>query len=120
MNQKFLMSEGGLGKYCHDHKIDIKSFDSADRLSAAIATEYKHEEKDIAGILWFVRQETKPKDTLRHLRNCFAHGNFRKRQKNRTQCIVIENIDKGRVKAKGFLPIEKINGLVRAASSCGV
>lgn len=72
----------------------------------------------VTGILWFVRQDTKPKDTLRHPRNCFAHGNFVKRQKNRVSCVVIENIDKGRIKAKGFVPLDMLNGLVRAASSC--
>jgi hypothetical protein len=119
-DQKFLMTEGGLGKYCQDQKIDIKSFESADKLSTALAMEYEVVEKNMVGILWFVRQDTKPKDTLRHLRNCFAHGNYNKRQKNRVPCVVIENIDKNRVKAKGFIPIEKLDGLVRAARSCGV
>ena len=119
-DQKFLMSEGALKKYCQEHNISIKSFESADKLGAAISSDYEAEESEVKGILWFVRQDTKPKDTLRHLRNCFAHGNYKKRQKNRVQCVVMENIDKGRVKAKGFLPIEKLNELVCAASSCGV
>ncbi|WP_282679956.1 hypothetical protein [Shewanella xiamenensis] len=67
-----------------------------------------------------MRKDTKPKDTLRHLRNSFAHGNFKKRQKNKKQCIVIENIDSGQLKAKGFLPLDKLKGLVSAASGCGV
>lgn len=120
VNQKFLMSEGNLRKYCKEHNINIKSFESTDKLGKAIASEYEVEETECIGVFWFVRQDTKPKDTLRHLRNCFSHGNYKKRQKNRVPCIVIENIDKGRVKAKGFLPIEKLSGIVRAASSCGV
>jgi hypothetical protein len=119
-NQKFLMSECNLGKYCQEKNISIKSFESTDKLGNAIASEYKAEETKYTGVFWFVRQDTKPKDTLRHLRNCFSHGNYKKRQKNRVPCIVIENLDKGRVKAKGFLPIEKLKGLVRAASSCRV
>jgi hypothetical protein len=119
-NRKFLVSEGNLRKYCQEHDINIKSFESADKLGEAIATEYEAEETRVTGILWFVRQDTKPKDTLRHLRNCFAHGNYKKRQKNRAPCIVIENIDKEKVKAKGFMPLDMLNGLVRAASSCAV
>jgi len=119
-NHKFLMSEGNLRKYCKDNNINVKSFESVDKLNAAIVSEYDAEETRAAGILWFVRQETKPKDMLRHLRNCFAHGNYRKRQKNRVPCVVIENVDKEKVKAKGFIPLDMLYGLVRAASDCGV
>lgn len=119
-NQKFLMAEGNLGKYCQEHGISLKSFGSADKLSKAISAEYKTLEKTATGIFWFVRNDTKPKDTLRHLRNCFAHGNFKKRQKNRIACIAIENIDKGKTKAVGYLPIGSLEDLVRAVLSCGV
>lgn len=118
VNSKFHMGEGNLGKYCQEHNISIKSFDSADKLGRAISTDYEAEKNKAAGILWFVRSDTKPKDTLRHLRNCFAHGNFKKNQKNRVQCISIENRDNGKVKAQGFVPIDKLHGLVDAATSC--
>ena len=32
VNQKLLMSEGNLRKYCKEHNIAIKSFESADKL----------------------------------------------------------------------------------------
>lgn len=118
LNQRFLMSEGDFRKYSREHNINIKSFESTDKLNNAIISEYEAKAKETTGIFWFVRRDTKPKDTLRHLRNCFSHGNFKKRNKNRTPCIVIENIDKGRIKAKGFIPINEIKLLVRAASSC--
>jgi hypothetical protein len=119
-NKKFLLAEGELSKFCQEHNINIKSFDSSAKLGEALSTVYENEANKSAGVIWFVRKDTKPKDTLRQLRNCFAHGNYTKRQKNKTQCLVIENIDNGTVKAKGVLPLETLRGLVRAASSCGV
>ena len=120
VDMKFLMGEGDFRKYCQENSINIKSFESVDKLDVAISTKYEVEKSAAAGILWFVRNDTKPKDTLRHLRNCFAHGNFIKNQKNRVTCISIENVDKGRVKAKGFMPINKLEGLVYAANSCKI
>lgn len=120
VNKKFLLAEGELRKFCQENNINIKSFDSAAKLAEGISTNYKSEANVSVGILWFVKKDTKPKDTLRHLRNCFAHGNFTKRQKNKAPCLMIENIDNGTLKAQGFLPLGVLNGLVRAANSCGV
>ena len=120
VNQAFHISEGNLRDFCRKNNINIKSFESSRKLSEAISSEYDSQEKQLTGILWFVRKETKPKDTLRHLRNCFAHGNFKKRQRNKAPCVVIENIDSGHVKAKGLLPLEKLSELVSSASSCSV
>ena len=97
-SKKFSMAEGSLRKYCKEQGINIKSFESADKLDQAIACEYVAAEAKVTGIFWFVRRDTKPKDTLMYLRHCFAHGNYKKRQKNRVQGIVITNIDKGRVR----------------------
>ncbi|MDN0125269.1 hypothetical protein QVN60_19165, partial [Yersinia aleksiciae] len=117
-NQKFLVAQGDLNEYCQKQKLSIKSFPSIDQLRESIVEEFESEKKMYSGILWFVRRESKPKDILRHLRNCFAHGNFTKNQKNGSPCIVIENFDKNQIKAKGFLPVDKLRGLVCAASSC--
>ncbi len=119
-DKKFLMDKGSLRNYCKEKSINIKSFESTDKLDEAIRTKYQAEEHKTVGIFWFVRKDTKPKDILRHLRNCLAHGNFKRQQKNRNPCISIENIDKGRVKAKGFIPIDELSRLVRAARSCEV
>lgn len=118
--KKFLLAEGELNTFCQAHNLNIKSFDSAKKLRYAVSNTYEEDAKVSAGIVWFVRKDTKPKDLLRQLRNCFAHGNFTKRQKNKTQCIVFENIDKGTLKAQGILPLDVLSDLVRAASSCGV
>jgi len=80
-DKKFLVSQGTLQNYCTDHRINIKSFSSVDKLIQAIESKYEIEQKNVNGILWFVRQESKAKDTLRHLRNCFAHGNYKKDRK---------------------------------------
>ena len=117
---KFLMNEGDLKKFCEKNGINIKSYESTEKLNEALSSTYPLEEKNNKGMLWFVRQDTKPKDTLRHLRNCFAHGNYRKRQKNRTPCVVIKNIDKNKVKAQGFIALDQLKGLVRSAESCKV
>jgi len=117
---KFLISEGNLKEYCDNHRIIIKSFDSTDKLSKAIASNYQTEEANCKGMLWFVRQDTKPKDTLRHLRNCAAHGNYRKRQINGVSCFAINNLDRNITKARGFIPLELLKGLVCAAESCKV
>ncbi|UBX50469.1 hypothetical protein LDO51_06700 [Providencia alcalifaciens] len=119
-SQKLVMSKSCLNKYCQNQKISIKSFESSEKLKVAIAESYKNEEKAYSGILWFVRMDTKPKDTLRHLRNTFAHGNYKKQQKSGSQCIAIENIDRKKIKAKGFIPLDKLKGLVNAASSCKI
>ncbi|OWF73577.1 hypothetical protein B4903_21805 [Yersinia frederiksenii] len=119
-SQKFLVAQSDLNEYCQKQKISIKSFPSIDQLRKSIAEDYEREAKIHSGILWFLKGETKPKDTLRHLRNCFAHGNYTKSQKNGKKCILIENIDNNRIKAKGFLPVDKLRGLVCAASSCKV
>ena len=118
VDREYNMKSGRLNKYCKKHSINLKSFSSTDKLNEAISTEYDIEKTKFSGLFWFVRIETKPKDTLRHLRNCFAHGSYQKRQKDRTQCIVIENINKGLVKAKGFIPINKLKGFVHAICSC--
>lgn len=120
VNKKFLLAEGELRKFCQGNNINIKSFDSAAKLAEGVSTNYKSEANESAGVFWFVKKDTKPKDTLRQLRNCFAHGNYTKRQKNNTPCLMIENIDNGVLKAKGFLPIGVLSGLVRAANSCSV
>ena len=118
VNRKYLMKAGRLNKYCQEHSINLKSFSSTDKLNEAISTEYDVEKIKFTGLFWLVRHDTKPKDTLRHLRNCFAHGNYQKRQMNRIPCIVIENIDKGAVKAKGFIPIDRLKEFVHAVCSC--
>ena len=114
------MSEGRLKAFCETNDINIKSFESTDKLNDELSKEYKSQEKKNKGMLWFVRKDTKPKDTLRHLRNCFAHGNFSKRQKNREPCVVIKNIDKNKIKAQGFIPLTMLKDLVRAVESCKV
>ncbi len=118
-NQKFLLREGDFAKFCQEKNIDVKSFSSAAKLSEALAAAYESDAKRFSGLFWFVRIDTKPKDTLRQLRNCFAHGSYIKRQKNRVQCLVIENIDKGSIKAKGFLPLGSLKGFVGAARPRG-
>ncbi len=119
-NCKFLVNAGDLKKFCVENEINIKSYESTDKLNEALLSEYPSEEKSNKGMFWFVRKDTKPKDTLRHLRNCFAHGNFTKRQKNRVPCIVIKNIDKRKIKAQGFIPLSLLKGLVRSAEGCKV
>lgn len=119
-DQKFLLEAGALRDYCRDHGISIKSFDSTNKLNEAISSQYEEVRHTAAGMFWFVRHDTKPKDTLRHLRNCFAHGNYEKRQKNRVICISIENIDKGKRKAMGYLPVGGLRDIVNAALSCRV
>jgi len=118
-HQKFLVENGDLRQFESKYQFNIKSFNSTKELNDNLHA-FEAESKKYSGILWFVRQETKPKDILRHLRNAFAHGNFRRRQKNRSVCIVIECIHNKQIKAKGILPLEHIQGLVKAASSCRV
>ena len=117
---KFLMNAGDLKKFCAENRIDVKSYESTAKLDQALSSEYPSEEKSNKGMLWFVRQDSKPKDTLRHLRNCFAHASYRKGQKNKTPCVVIKNIDKNKIKAQGFIPLYLLKGLVRSAESCKV
>lgn len=117
---KFLSSQGDLRRFTKENDINIKAFESTEKLNEALLSMYPSEEKNRKGILWFVRRDTKPKDILRHLRNCFAHGKYRKRQKNRMPCVVIESIHRSRIKAKGFVPLDMLNGLVRSAESCKV
>ncbi len=116
--RKFLMNRGDLKKFCIKNKISIKSYESIDKLNKALSSEYLLEEKNNSGMFWFVRVDTKPKDTLRHLRNCFAHGNYRKRQKNKIPCVEIKNIHKNKVRAQGFIPLDLLKELVRSAKSC--
>lgn len=117
-NSRFLISEGTLKEYCENNKISIKSFPTADELRIAIDTLYEEQTTDNNGAIWFVRVDTKPKDLLRHLRNCFAHGNYMWRQKHKAQCVTINCIDKNRIKAKGFVPLEIFKPLINAALSC--
>ena len=117
---KFLMNKGSLKKFCTENKVDIKSYESINKLNEALSTKYELEEKNYRGMFWFVRKETKPKDTLRHLRNCFAHGNYKKRQKNKINCISIQNWNNGKIKAQGFIPLELLKSLVSSAESCKV
>ena len=120
VNYKFISNRGDLTSFCEANKINIKSFESADKLNKAITSDYKSQEAISNGMLWFVKQETKPKDALRHLRNCVAHGSYRKRQKKRTPCIAINNIDKNILKAQGFIPVSLLNNLIHAIVSCKV
>lgn len=117
-DQKFLLSVGELQEFCYVHKISLKSFDSTAKLNKALKEEFKSASDKYEGVIWFNKKDTKPKDVLRHLRNTFAHGNFSKRQKNRINCIVFENIDKKQIKAKGFIPIELIKPLIAALETC--
>jgi hypothetical protein len=120
INCRFLVNAGDLKKFCMENEINIKSYESTDKLNEALLSEYQLEEKSSKGMLWFVRQDTKPKDTLRHLRNCFAHANYKKRRKNRVPCVVIKNIDRGKIKAQGFIPLNLLKDLVRSAEGCKV
>lgn len=68
--------------------------------------------------MWFVSREAKPKGLLHNLRNCFVHGHYEKRQKNKQACIVISHKHNNKIKVWGFLPIDKLKDLVNAAESC--
>lgn len=116
-SQQYRLEDSNLNKFCQDNNISIKSFASTAQLREAISKNYESDANRFVGLFWFVRRETKPKDALRHLRNCLAHGHYKKRQKNKVPCLVIENIDKASIKAKGFLPLRSLDGFVRAASS---
>lgn len=119
-DQKFLIAEGDLQDFCYEHKISVKQYPSTAKLNEAISKEFEVASKKYVGLIWFVAKDTKPKDALRHLRNTFAHGNFRKRQKNGVDCIVFENIDKKQVKAKGFIPLKLLKPLIEAIQTCKV
>jgi len=119
-NEKFLLSVGELKDFCYENKISIKQYDSTAKLNKALNEEFKTASEKYKCVIWFNKKETKPKDVLRHLRNTFAHGNFRKRQKNRVDCIVFENIDNKQIKAKGFIPLNLIKPLINALQSCKV
>ena len=119
-NEKFLISEGKLREFCNSNNINLKSFESSQKLENELMKEYEAQEKCSNGIIWIVRRETKPKDILRQLRNCFAHGHFVKRQKNNEPCIVIENMHKGRITAKGYVPLSKLKALMGSLLSCKV
>jgi hypothetical protein len=119
-SQSFLISEGDLKDFCYRNKISIKQYPSTAKLNEAITKEFKAASNKYDGVIWFNKKDPKPKDALRHLRNTFAHGNFRKRQKNGVDCIVFENIDKKQVKAKGFIPLKLLKPFVEALLSCRV
>jgi len=116
--EKFIKKKGSLDSYCKNKNISIKSFASAEKLKYALTHEYQNIENSFNGVLWFVRSDTVPKDILRHLRNCFAHGNFQMRQKNKIKCIFIKNINSNTIKAQGFIPVDEIRGLVESAKTC--
>jgi len=119
-SQQFLIAEGDLQDFCYEHRISIKQFSTTAKLNDAINNEFKTASGKYKGIIWFNKNDTKPKDALRHLRNTFAHGNFRKRQKNGVDCIVFENIDKKQIKAKGYIPLKLLKPFVEALVSCKV
>lgn len=119
-NQKFLISTGSFKEFCNKNKINVKQYDSTVKLNIALNNEFKTESKKYSALVWFNKNETKPKDALRHLRNTFAHGNFCKRQKNGVDCIVFENIDKKQIKAKGYIPLKLLKPFVEALVSCKV
>ena len=118
-NLTYAISEGNLKLFCKKENIDIKSFPSASELKIALR-KFDNEAKNRNGLIWFVRRDQKPKDLLRHLRNAFAHGHFQRRQKNKRNCVCLECIDNSSVKAKGFIPLENLKGLVNSANSCKV
>jgi hypothetical protein len=118
--QNFLIAEGDLQDFCYEHKISIKQYPSTAKLNEAISKEFEAATNKYDGLIWFIAKDTKPKDALRHLRNTFAHGNFRKRQKNGVDCIVFENIDKKLIKAKGYIPLKLLKPFVEALVSCRV
>lgn len=111
------MALGSLRKFCESENFSIKSYESAAALKNAME-DYDEECKLRNGVLWFVRRDQKPKDVLRHLRNAFAHGHFSKRQKNRQECLDIQCIDKGTLKARGFIPFTTMKRVVDAARAC--
>ena len=113
---KFLASHGEFRSFCLKEKLSIKSYPTIKELNQAMPA-FEGESKNWNGMLWFVRREQKPKDVLHHLRNAFAHGQFRKRQKNRRDCIFIECTFKNSLRAKGYIPLQAIKGLVHASSS---
>jgi hypothetical protein len=119
-SQKFLIAEGTLQDFCYEHRINIKQYSTTLILNEAIKNNFENASDKYDGIIWFNKKDPKPKDALRHLRNTFAHGNFRKRQKNGVDCIVFENIDKKQIKAKGYIPLKLLKPFVEALVSCRV
>jgi hypothetical protein len=118
--KRFLYSEGSLGSWAHQKSMNLKVFDSTDKLNLALNTEFSSEAKKFRGIFWMVKKDTKPKDTLRHLRNAFSHAHFSKCQKNKIECLAIQCIDKNKIKAQGYIPIDDLKGLITAILTCYV
>jgi hypothetical protein len=118
--QKFLIAEGDLQDFCYVNKLNIKQYPTTAKLNEAINKEFGPASDKYDGLIWFIGNDTKPKNALRHLRNTFAHGNFRKRQKNGVDCIVFENLDKKLIKAKGYIPLKLLKPFVEALVSCRV
>ena len=114
---RFHIDQGSLREFCDAEAFSVKAFPSAAELKHAMS-EIEQESRAKRGLLWFVRRDQKPKDTLRHLRNAFAHGLFTARQKNRQNCVDIVAINQGTLKARGFIPLGSLRGFVDAARSC--